>query len=110
MYKSSLKAIATKGIIWSAVDKFAAQFGQFVVGVILARILLPEDFGLIGVLTIFIALSQTFIESGLGIALIQRQNRSKVDFSTLFVFNLVISSFFYLVLFFSAPFISSFFK
>lgn len=110
MHKSSLKAIATKGIIWSAVDKFAAQFGQFVVGVILARILLPEDFGLIGVLTIFIALSQTFIESGLGAALIQRQNRSKADFSTLFVFNLVVSIFFYLVLFFSAPFISSFFK
>ncbi|MCV9930884.1 lipopolysaccharide biosynthesis protein [Flavobacterium sp. LS1R47] len=110
MHKISLKSMATTGIIWSAVDKFAAQFGQFVVGIILARILLPEDFGLIGMLTIFIALSQTFIESGLGVALIQRQNRSKVDFSTLFVFNLVISSFFYLVLFLSAPFISSFFK
>jgi teichuronic acid exporter len=110
MHNSSLKSIAIKGIIWSAVDKFAVQFGQFIVGIVLARILLPEDFGLIGMLAIFIALSQTFIESGLGIGLIQRQDRSEVDFSTLFVFNLAASSFFYLVLFFSAPFISSFFE
>lgn len=110
MQNTSLKATATKGIIWSAVDKFAVQLGQFVVGIVLARILVPEDFGLIGMLAIFIALSQIFIESGLGMGLIQRQNRSEIDFSTLFVFNLGVSSFFYLVLFFSAPFISSFFQ
>lgn len=110
MHNNSLKAAATKGIIWSAVDKFAVQFGQFVVSVILARILIPEDFGLIGMLTIFIAMSQTFIESGLNIGLIQRQERKEIDFSTLFVFNLAVSVFFYLVLFFSAPFISSFFE
>lgn len=110
MYNTSLKSIAIKGIIWSAVDKFAVQFGQFIVGIVLARILLPDDFGLIGMLAIFIALSQTFIESGLGTGLIQRQDRSEIDFSTLFVFNLVVSSFFYLALFFSAPFISSFFE
>ncbi len=110
MQNTSLKAIATKGIIWSAVDKFAVQFGQFIVGIVLARILVPEDFGLIGMLAIFIALSQTFIESGLGIGLIQRQDRSAIDFSTLFVFNLGISSFFYLLLFFLAPYISFFFK
>ncbi|MWB96521.1 oligosaccharide flippase family protein [Flavobacterium sp. GA093] len=110
MQNISLKSVATKGIIWSAVDKFAVQFGQFVVGILLARILLPEDFGLIGMLTIFIAVSQTFIESGLGTGLIQRQDRSNVDFSTLFVFNLAVSSFFYLLLFISAPFISTFFE
>jgi teichuronic acid exporter len=110
MQNTSLKSTAIKGVIWSAVDKFAVQFGQFFVGIVLARILLPEDFGLIGMLTIFITLSQTFIESGLGIGLIQRQERAEVDFSTLFVFNLAVSSFFYLLLFFSAPFISSFFE
>ncbi|MDW8851801.1 lipopolysaccharide biosynthesis protein [Flavobacterium sp. MMLR14_040] len=110
MQNTSLKSTATKGIIWSAVDKFAVQLGQFVVGIVLARILLPEDFGLIGILAIFIAISQTFIESGLGTGLIQRQSRSDVDFSTLFVFNLLVSGFFYLVLFFSAPFISAFFE
>jgi teichuronic acid exporter len=110
MHNISLKATATKGIIWSAVDKFTAQLGQFIVGVILARILVPEDFGLIGMLVIFIALSQTFVESGLGTGLIQRQNRSEIDFSTLFVFNLGVSSFFYLILFIAAPFISVFFE
>jgi teichuronic acid exporter len=110
MHNTSLKSIATKGVFWSAVDKFAVQIGQFIVSVVLARILLPEDFGLIGMLAIFMALSQTFIESGLGIGLIQRQERKDIDFSTVFVFNLWVSSFFYLVLFFSAPYISTFFN
>lgn len=110
MQSTSLKSIATKGIIWSAVDKFAIQFGQFIVGIVLARILVPEDFGLIGMLAIFVALSQTFIESGLGMGLIQRQDRSAVDFSTLFVYNLAVSGFFYFLLFFLAPFIATFFK
>ncbi|WP_209563499.1 lipopolysaccharide biosynthesis protein [Flavobacterium sp. 1355] len=110
MHNASLKSVATKGIFWSAVDKFAVQIGQFIVSVLLARILLPEDFGLIGMLYIFIAISQTFIESGLGTGLIQRQSRSDIDFSTLFVYNLIVSCFFYLVLFLLAPFISSFFE
>lgn len=110
MRNTSLKSTATKGIFWSAVDKFAVQFGQFVVSILLARILLPEDFGLIGMLAIFITLSQTFIESGLGVGLIQRQDSSDIDFSTVFVFNLGVSSFFYLLLFLSAPFISTFFN
>lgn len=110
MRETSLKSAATKGVIWSAVDKFAVQFGQFVVGIVLARILLPEDFGLIGMLSIFMSMSQTFIESGLGTGLIQRQERTDVDFSTLFVFNLFVSGFFYVLLFVSAPFIASFFE
>jgi len=110
MQNSSLKSTATKGIFWSAVDKFAVQFGQFVVSILLARILVPEDFGLIGMLAIFIVLSQTFIESGLGVGLIQRQDSTDIDFSTVFVFNLGVSSFFYLLLFLSAPFISTFFN
>ncbi|MDX6181903.1 lipopolysaccharide biosynthesis protein [Flavobacterium sp. Fl-77] len=110
MYNNSLKSIAAKGIFWSAVDKFAVQIGQFVVSIILARILLPEDFGLIGMLAIFMALSQTFVESGLGVGLIQQQDRKEIDFSTVFLFNLVVSGFFYLLLFFSAPYISVFFN
>lgn len=110
MQNASLKLTAIKGAVWSAVDKFAIQFGQFIVSIVLARILLPEDFGVIGMLTIFIALSQTFVESGLGTGLIQRQDRTDIDFSTVFVFNLAVSSFFYALLFFSAPYISTFFQ
>jgi teichuronic acid exporter len=109
MHNNSLKSATTKGVLWSAIDKFAVQIGQFILGVILARILLPEDFGLIGMLAIFIAISQTFVESGMGLGLIQRQNRKEIDFSTVFVFNLVVSVLFYLVLFFTAPLIASFF-
>jgi teichuronic acid exporter len=110
MQDTSLKSLATKGVIWSAIDKFAVQIGQFIVSIVLARILVPEDFGLIGMLTIFIALSQIFIESGLGIGVIQKQDRNDIDFSTLFIFNLSVSTFFYFVLFLAAPLISSFFK
>jgi O-antigen/teichoic acid export membrane protein len=106
----SLRNKATKGMLWSAIDKFAAQGGQFISGIILARLLMPEDFGLIGMLSIFIAISQTFIDSGMGSGLIQRQNRSDVDFSTVFVFNVVVSLFFYGVLYFSAPLIAGFFN
>ncbi|MFH6958389.1 lipopolysaccharide biosynthesis protein [Flavobacterium aquidurense] len=110
MNSNSLKSHATKGILWSAVDKFAVQIGQFVVSIVLARILVPDDFGLLGMLAIFIALSQTFIESGMGLGLIQRQNRTDIDFSTVFVFNLAVSGLFYLLLFFSAPLIASYFN
>jgi O-antigen/teichoic acid export membrane protein len=106
---SSLKTAATKGMLWSAIDKFGVQVGQFVVGIVLARLLLPEDFGLIGMLSIFLAISNVFIASGMGSGLIQRQERTDVDFSTVFVFNFVVSTFFYIVLFFTAPLIADFY-
>jgi O-antigen/teichoic acid export membrane protein len=102
--------MAISGMLWSAIDKFAVQFGQFIVGIVLARILMPEDFGLVGMLSIFIAISQVFINSGMGSGLIQRQNRTKADFSTVFIFNLVVSIFFYCVLFISAPYIANFYN
>lgn len=107
---NSLKSTALKGVFWSTVDKFSARGGQFVVSIILARILMPADFGLIGMLSIFIALSQTLIDSGMGSGLIQKKNRSDVDYSTVFVFNLGISIFLYGLLFVSAPVIANFYK
>lgn len=106
----SLKSSATKGMIWSAIDNLAVQIIQFSVGIMLARILMPEDFGLVGMLSIFIAISQVFINSGMGSGLIQRQSRSDADFSTVFVFNFVVSTFFYLALFFTAPLIATFYE
>lgn len=108
--KTTLKAKTTKGMVWSAIDKFAAKAGQFVIGIVLARLLMPEDFGLIGMLSIFIAISQSFIDSGMGSGLIQKKNRTNADFSTVFLFNLTVSVFFYLVLFFTAPFIAGFYE
>lgn len=108
--KSSLKSTAAKGVFWSAIDKFAVKIAEFIIGIVLARLLMPNDFGLIGMLSIFLAISESFINSGLGSGLIQKQDRTEKDFSTVFVFNLVISVFFYLILFFTAPFIADFYN
>jgi len=107
---TSLKATASKGMLWSAIDKFAVQIAQFIIGIVLARVLLPEDFGLIGMLSIFLTLSNVFITSGMGSGLVQKQDRSDVDFSTVFVFNFITSLSIYLGLFFLAPFIADFYN
>ncbi|MDX9847995.1 MAG: lipopolysaccharide biosynthesis protein [Tenuifilaceae bacterium] len=110
MTSTTLKSKATKGMLWSALDKFAVQAGHFAIGIVLARLLMPEDFGLIGMLSIFIAISQTFIDSGMGSGLIQKKDRSNHDFSTVFVFNLAVSVTFYFILYFSAPLIAQFYS
>ena len=110
MSNKSLKSIISKGLLWNALDKFSVQGMQFVLGIILARLLTPGDYGLIGMLTVFIVLSNTFIESGMGKGLIQKLNRTSKDYSTVFVFNFLISSLFYLILFFIAPFIATFYE
>lgn len=107
---TSLKSRATRGMLWSALDKFGVQAGQFVIGILLARILMPADFGLIGMLSIFLALSQAFIDSGMGSALIQKKERSEVDFSTVFFFNLAVSLLFYAMLYAGAPLIARFYE
>jgi O-antigen/teichoic acid export membrane protein len=107
---SSLKSKAAKGMFWSALGTFSSQGISFVIGIILARILMPADYGLIGMLAIFFALSQLIVEGGFSNALIQKIDRTDTDFSTIFYFNFFISGLIYLILFFSAPFISDFYK
>jgi len=107
---SSLKQKTISGVLWSAVDSFSAQGITFLVGIVLARLLTPKEFGLIGMITIFIALSQSFIDSGFSSALIRKKNCTETDYSTVFYFNLITGIFLFGVLFFSAPFISNFFK
>lgn len=98
------------GLLWSFIYSFAGQGIQFIVGIILARILSPEEFGLIGMLTIFIAISQTFVDSGFGSALIRKNICTPADYSTVFVYNLVVSVAFYFLLFFSANQVGVFFS
>ena len=106
----TLKQKTVTGTIWSFTDSFANQGIQFVAGLILARILSPTEFGLIGILTIFIALSQSFIDSGFTHALIRKQDCTQTDYSTVFYFNFITGIFFYFILFFSANSISMFFN
>ena len=110
MKEKSLKQKATIGILWSFVDQFATQGISFLIGIILARILFPSDYGLIGMLSIFMAIAQTFINSGFGSALVQKADRTETDFSTVFYFNLGIGLLFYFLLFITAPLIANFYK
>ena len=105
-----LKQRTEKALIWSFVDKFGQQIIYFVSGIILANLLMPGDYGKIGVLTIFIVLSNILIDSGFSSALIRKKGATDSDYSTIFYFNLIISLFFYLILYFSATFISSYFE
>ncbi len=94
---------------WSAADRFLAQGFQLFFNIILARILMPEDFGLIGILSIFLVFAQIFIDSGMGSGLVQKQNRTDIDYSTVFLFNVTLSFILYVILFFSSPLIALFF-
>lgn len=106
----SLKQKTVSGLLWSFVDTMAGQGITFVVGIILARLLSPREFGLIGMITVFIAISESFINSGFSSALIRKKDCTDTDFSTVFFFNLAAGILFFVLLFFSAPAISNFFN
>lgn len=106
----SLKSKTVKGAVWSSIERFSVQGIQFLVMIMMARILTPADYGLVGMLTIFLAISQSFIDSGFSQALIRKQDRSEIDNSTVFYFNIGVGITLYLILFFCAPLISEFYK
>ncbi len=97
-------------MVWNSIDKFGIQGIAFVIGIILARILMPVDFGLIGMLAIFFAFSELFVGSGFSMALIQKSDCTEVDYSTIFYFNLIVGLVFYFILFLSAPLLAQFFN
>ena len=104
-----LKEKTIKGVIWSAVERFSVQGIDFVVGIIIARLLLPSDYGLIGMLAIFMSISQVFIDGGFSSALIQYKDRSEADYSTVFFINFAISILVYGILYILAPYIADFY-
>jgi O-antigen/teichoic acid export membrane protein len=106
----SFKQKTTSGFIWNAIEKFSGNLVTLVIGVTLARILTPEDFGLTGMLVIFTSVASSFIDSGMGSGLIQKSNKTDKDYSTVFIFNLIVAIAMYLLLFFLAPLVSEFYK
>jgi len=106
----SLKHKTVKGVGWSFVDNIANQGITFLVGLVLARILTPAEYGVMAMVTIFIAISNSIVDSGFSNALIRKIKIERIDYNTVFYFNLVVSLFLYLVLFLCAPAISTFFK
>ena len=107
---SSIASKSIHGILWSAVEKFSLQGVQFLIGIILARLLSPSDFGMIGMLSIFMGVSQTFIDCGFSSALIRQKDVSAKDYGTTFLINFFISLLAFLILFFTAPFIAKFYS
>ncbi len=110
MKEGSLRNTTIKGVGWSFTDSLMSQGITFLVGIVLARLLSPEEYGLIGILMIFIVISESIVNSGLSSALIRKQGATEQDFNTVFITNLLLSFAIYGVLFVCAPFISSFFE
>lgn len=107
---NSVKESTIKGVKWSAIERFSVQGISFLVGLVLARLLSPSDFGVIGMLSIFMSISQTFIDSGFSNALIRKLDRTEIDCSTAFYFNIVVGLFFFILLYFCSPVIASFYN
>lgn len=109
MAEKSLKDKTVKGVGWSAVDNIAGHGVTFIVSVVLARILSPEHYGLIGIIAIFTAVCQTLINAGFTTALIRKKDATEDDYNTVFIVNLGMSILLYAIIFFCAPFIADFF-
>lgn len=107
---STLKNKAVSATIWSAIDIFARQIVNFGITLILARLLTPVDYGTVGLLSIFIGVATVFINSGFTSALVQRQEVSDVDLSSVFYFNIFAALIISILLCFAAPWISSFYN
>ncbi|MBQ8645965.1 MAG: oligosaccharide flippase family protein, partial [Bacteroidales bacterium] len=105
---STLKEKTAKGLGWGFIDNFVGTGITAVVSIILARILSPEEFGLVGMIAIFIALGNSLMDSGFSGALIRKENVTDKDLSTVFYTNLILSIIIYAILFVSAPFIAEF--
>jgi O-antigen/teichoic acid export membrane protein len=106
---SILKKQIIKGVMWSSIERFSVQGVQFVLGIILARILYPSDYGLIGMIAIFMSISMSLIDSGFSQALIQKKNATEKDYNTAFYFNIITAFLVYVILFFTAKPIAVFY-
>lgn len=110
MSEESIKDKTLSGVKWTALEQFSTQAITFVLSIILARLLDPTDYGTIGVLSIFMAVSGTFIDSGFGQALIRKTDCKEEDYSTILYFNMAVSLLCYIILFICSPLIASFFN
>ena len=106
----NLKKRTLSGLVWQFMERCGSQGVQFVISVVLARLLTPEDFGIIGLLTVFVTIANVFVEGGFGASLVQKKDSDDTDFSTVFFFSLGFSGVLYVILFFAAPLIASFYN
>ena len=95
---------------WRFLERCGAQGVTFIVSIVLARLLDPTVYGTVALVTIFTTIMQVFVDSGMGNALIQKKDADDLDFSSVFYFNMAMCSVLYLIMFFAAPFIASFYR
>lgn len=98
------------GIKWNAIGQVSAKVVQFALGLLIARMLMPEDYGVIGMLAIFVSVAQAFVDSGFGNALIRKTDRTETDCATAFYFNIVVAIAVYSMLYVAAPWIADFYR
>lgn len=110
MADGSLKHQTVNGVIWRILEVGGTQAIQFVISIVLARLIMPEQFAAIAMLSIFLAVAGVFIYSGFPTALLRKNDRTQVDCSTVFYFNIAISVLSYLILFFIAPYVARFYS
>lgn len=108
--QQSLKTKTVKGVGWSAAETFLARGVSFVVGLVLARILSPDEYGLIGIVMIFVTVIEGFVDSGFSSSLVRKIEANDDDYNTMFLTNMVISVVMFALLYFSAPSIATFFE
>lgn len=101
---------AKKGVFWTFLQQFSVQGINFVVQIVLARLLLPSDFGLVAMIAIFVAIGQSLSDSGMTSSLIRNKINTEADYGTVFITNFLVSIFIYIIVFFTAPFVAQFYK
>lgn len=99
-----------KAIVWSFVEKAGSFLANFILQIVLARLLMPEDFAVVMMLTIFVSVSQVFIDGGFATVLIQKQDCKDIDYSTIFIFNVLVSLLIYAIFYLAAPRIETFYN
>ena len=109
MSEGGLQRKVFSGLIWKFGERIGAQAVSFLVSIILARLLLPSDYGVIALITIFIDIANVFVSSGFGAALVQKKDADEVDFSSVFYFSIVMSWVLYIIVFLGAPAVAGFY-
>lgn len=104
------KSTIIKNLIWKFSERFTAQIVSFLVSLFLARLLMPEDYGLVALITVFITIANVFVTSGFGNALIQKKEATQTDFSSVFYFSIFIGIVAYIIIYFIAPFVAAFYN
>ena len=102
--------LVVSNFIWRFAERCGAQLVTFIVSIVLARILMPEDYGTVALVTVFTTIMQVFVDSGLSTALIQKKDADDLDFSSVFYFNFAVCIILYLIMFLAAPLIASFYN